>query len=150
MKIGMAADHGGYALKEQLSEFIQSLGYEVKDYGALTYDAKDDYPDLVIPLAKGVAAKEVAKGIAVCGSGVGAAIAANKVKDVRASVIMDTYSARQGVEHDAMNVMCLGGRIVGIEVAQELVKAYIEAEYSGEERHNRRLGKVTKLEEDWG
>ncbi len=149
MKIGLAADHGGYALKEQLSEYIQGLGYEVYDYGARTYDAKDDYPDLVIPLAQGVARKEVVKGIAVCGSGVGAAIAANKIKDVRASVIMDTYSARQGVEHDAMNVMCLGGRIIGIEVAQELVKAYLEAEYSGAERHNRRLGKVQDLEDKW-
>lgn len=149
MKIGLAADHGGFALKEHLSKFIRNLGYEVVDYGALTYDAKDDYPDFAIPLAKGVVDQAVEKGIVICGSGVGAAIAANKVKGARASVITDAYSAKQGVEHDAMNVMCLGGRITGIAVAEELVKNYIEASYTGEERHNRRLGKVTNLEANW-
>lgn len=149
MKIGVAADHGGFALKEQVVQLLTQLGYEVKDYGALTYDASDDYPDFVLPLAKGVAAKEVEKGIAVCGSGVGAAIAANKIKGIRASVITDSYSAKQGVEHDAMNVMCLGGRITGIAVAEELVKNYVEAAYTGEERHNRRLSKVEAIEQEW-
>jgi ribose 5-phosphate isomerase B len=149
MKIGIAADHGGFALKEQIIDLIQTLGHEVVDFGALTYDAKDDYPDFVIPLAQAVTANKIDKGIAVCGSGVGAAIAANKVKGARASVITDSYSARQGVEHDAMNIMCLGGRITGIAVAEELVKAYVDAIYTDEERHNRRLGKVEDLENSW-
>jgi ribose 5-phosphate isomerase B len=149
MKIGIAADHGGYALKEHLKELIESLGHEIKDYGAHTYDAADDYPDFIIPLSEGVMADEVDRGIAVCGSGVGAAIAANKVKGIRASVITDSYSASQGVEHDAMNVMCLGGRISGVAVAEELVRQYLSATYTGEERHNRRLGKVEQLEKDW-
>ena len=149
MKIGIAADHGGFALKEQIIELIQTLGHEVIDFGALTYDAQDDYPDFVIPLAQAVTTRKVHKGIAVCGSGVGAAIAANKVKGARASVITDSYSARQGVEHDAMNIMCLGGRITGIAVAEELVKAYVNAAYTNEDRHNRRLGKVETLENNW-
>ncbi len=149
MKIGVAADHGGFALKEHLSKFINHLGHEVVDYGALTYDVKDDYPDFAIPLARGVVDNEVNKGIVICGSGVGAAIAANKVKGARASVITDAYSAKQGVEHDAMNVMCLGGRITGIAVAEELVRNYIDAKYTGEERHNRRLEKVTNVENSW-
>ncbi|MEM1328766.1 MAG: RpiB/LacA/LacB family sugar-phosphate isomerase [Bacteroidota bacterium] len=149
MKIGIAADHGGFALKEHLKELIESLGHEVKDYGAHIYDAADDYPDFIIPLSEGVMAKEVDRGIGVCGSGVGAAIAANKIKGIRASVITDAYSASQGVEHDAMNVMCLGGRISGVAVAEELVRQYLSAHYTGEERHNRRLGKVERLEDNW-
>ncbi|MEM6698682.1 MAG: RpiB/LacA/LacB family sugar-phosphate isomerase [Bacteroidota bacterium] len=149
MKIGLAADHGGFALKEQIATWIKKYGHEVQDFGALTYDAQDDYPDFIIPLAQAVAKGEVNRGIAVCGSGVGAAIAANKVKGAKASVITDAYSAAQGVEHDAMNVMCLGGRITGIAVAEQLVKNYLEAQYTGEERHDRRLGKVEDLEKNW-
>jgi ribose 5-phosphate isomerase B len=149
MKIGLAADHGGFALKEQLVQFIKKMGHEVVDYGAHIYDAQDDYPDFVIPLTEAVMRKEVDKGIAVCGSGVGAAIAANKVKGARASVITDAYSAKQGVEHDAMNVMCLGGRITGIAVAEDLVHNYINSAYTGEDRHNRRLNKVSDMEKKW-
>ncbi|MEM9885062.1 MAG: RpiB/LacA/LacB family sugar-phosphate isomerase [Bacteroidota bacterium] len=149
MKIGIAADHGGFALKEHIIQLIEKWGYEVKDFGALTYDSVDDYPDFVIPLTQAVVNGEVNRGIAVCGSGVGAAIAANKVKGARASVITDSYSAKQGVEHDAMNVMCLGGRITGVAVVEDLVKNYLEANYTGEERHDRRLGKVAALENDW-
>ncbi len=146
MKIGIAADHGGYEMKEFIAQLLQEAGHEVTDYGAYKYEATDDYPDLVIPLAQAVAKGIVERGIAVCGSGVGAAIAANKVKGVRSAVIAEAYSAAQGVEHDAMNLMCLGGRVIGPELAKVLVKAFLEANYTGEERHNRRLQKVADLE----
>ncbi len=146
MKLGIAADHGGYALKEKLSGLIREAGHEVVDFGAKAYDPVDDYPDFVIPLARAVAAGAVDRGLAVCGSGVGASIAANKVKGVRAALITETYSARQGVEHDDMNLLCLGGRVIGIELAKELVFAFLGAEYTGEERHRRRLAKISALE----
>ena len=149
MEIGLAADHGGFQLKEEIKEFLTAQGFVVRDYGALDYDAKDDYPDLILPLARAVSDGEVSKGIGVCGSGVGAAIAANKIKNVRAALITESYSARQGVEHDDMNLICLGGRVIGIELAKELVNAFIAADYSGEERHQRRLNKVTILEKNW-
>jgi len=147
MKIGLAADHGGYELKNQIQQWLLDAGFETEDLGAHTYDAKDDYPDLVHPLAQAVAQGTVGRGIAVCGSGVGAAIVANKTKGVRAALITETYSARQGVEHDDMNVMCLGGRVIGPELAKELVFAFAKARYSGEERHNRRLQKLKALEQ---
>jgi RpiB/LacA/LacB family sugar-phosphate isomerase len=146
MAIGIAADHGGFHLKEQLLVFLREGGYDIVDFGALQYDSSDDYPDFVAPLARAVAARQVERGIAVCGSGVGAAIAANKIKGIRAALVTETYSARQGVEHDAMNLICLGGRVIGIELAKELLSAFLQAEYSGEERHERRLGKVAELE----
>lgn len=146
MKIGIAADHGGYALKEKLLVLIRDAGFEVVDFGALSYDPVDDYPDFVIPLARALAAGEVDRGLAVCGSGVGASIAANKVRGVRAALITETYSARQGVEHDDLNLLCLGGRVIGIELAKELLRAFLDAEFSGEERHQRRLGKIAALE----
>jgi len=146
MKIGIAADHGGYALKEKLSGLIREAGHELVDFGATSYDPIDDYPDFVIPLAQAVAGAEVDRGLAVCGSGVGASIAANKVKGVRAALITETYSARQGVEHDDLNLLCLGGRVIGIELAKELVFAFLAAEFTGEERHRRRLGKNADLE----
>lgn len=149
MKIGIAADHGGFELKNKIAEMIKSAGYEVIDYGAHEYDKLDDYPDLIIPLAEGISKGEVEKGIAVCGSGVGASVVANKVKGVRAALITETYSAHQGVEHDALNAICLGGRVIGEELAREIVFAFLEAKYSGEERHERRLGKVINLEKDW-
>ncbi len=149
MKIGIAADHGGFDLKQQIVGIIEAEGYEVVDYGAHEYDKADDYPDLIIPLAQGISKGDIEKGIAVCGSGVGACVVANKIKGVRAALITETYSAHQGVEHDALNVICLGGRVIGIELAREIVRAFLEAEYSGEERHKRRLGKVNKLEENW-
>ena len=117
MKIGLAADHGGYQLKEQIKDFLSGNGYEIVDFGAATQNNQDDYPDFVIPLAKAVAAAEVERGIAVCGSGVGASIAANKIPGVRAALIHDHFSAHQGVEDDNMNLLCLGGRIIGTRVA---------------------------------
>ncbi len=149
MKIGIAADHGGFDLKQIVVEMIKAEGYDVIDYGAHEYDKYDDYPDLIIPLAEGISKGEVQKGIAICGSGVGASIVANKVKNVRAALITETYSAHQGVEHDALNVICLGGRVIGQELAREIVFAFLNAEYTGEERHDRRLGKVNQLEDNW-
>lgn len=146
MKIGLAADHGGYELKNHIASWLEAAGYEVLDLGAHDYDAQDDYPDLVFPLAKAVSEGSVERGIAICGSGVGAAIVANKRKGVRAALITETYSARQGVEHDDMNLMCLGGRVIGPELARELVFAFANARYSGEARHNRRLDKLKQIE----
>ena len=146
MKIGIAADHGGYELKEILRAFLSKLGYEVVDFGAFQQDDTDDYPDLIIPLAQAVARKEVERGVAVCGSGVGAAIVANKIPGVRAALINDHFSAHQGVEDDDMNLICLGGRITGNRVAEEFVQTFLEARFSGAERHLRRLRKVIELE----
>lgn len=146
MKIGIAADHGGYELKEVLKPYLTNLGYEVVDYGAHQYDSLDDYPDLILPLARAVSGREVERGVAVCGSGVGAAIVANKIPGVRAALINDHFSAHQGVEDDDMNLLCLGGRITGNRVAEEFVRAFLEARFSGAERHLRRLNKVMELE----
>lgn len=146
MKIGIAADHGGYELKNIIHSFIKEKGHDVVDFGAFELDNKDDYPDFVIPLARAVAQKEVERGVAVCGSGVGAAIAANKIAGVRAALINDHFSAHQGVEDDDMNLICLGGRVTGFASAQELVMAFLEAKFSGLERHNRRIKKVQSLE----
>lgn len=150
MKIGVAADHGGFELKNIIHEFLLSLHYEVIDFGAHEKNDLDDYPDLIIPLAKAVATKEVERGIAVCGSGVGAAIVANKIAGVRASLINDHFSAHQGVEDDDMNLLCLGGRITGIAAAKELAQAFLEAKFSGEEKYTRRLNKVIALEKTNG
>jgi len=146
MKIGVCADHGGYALKEIILVFLNKMGYEVKDFGAFKQDNQDDYPDFVIPLARAVASNVVPRGIAVCGSGVGASIAANKVAGVRAALIQDHFSAHQGVEDDDMNLICLGGRVTGFASAEELILAFLKATFSGAERHVRRLEKIKKLE----
>ncbi len=146
LRIGVAADHGGFELKEQIKEEIRSLGHAVVDFGAAEYDPADDYPDFVIPLARAVANKEVDRGLAFCGSGVGASIAANKVQGVRAALINEIYSARQGVEDDDMNVMCLGGRVISFALAWELVQAFLKARFKGRERYQRRLNKVAELE----
>ncbi len=148
MKIGIAADHGGFELKQQIVSLLTEKGYKVTDFGADTLDRQDDYPDFVAPLARAVASGLADRGIAICGSGVGAAIVANKVKGVRAALITETYSARQGVEHDDLNLLCLGGRVIGPELAKELISAFLEARYTGEERHERRLEKLAQLEED--
>jgi len=147
MKIGIAADHGGFELKGAITAHLAHLGHEVVDYGAYQLNKDDDYPDFVIPLAQAVAQGELAKGIAVCGSGVGAAIAANKIKGARASLVADHFSAHQGVEDDDMNILCLGGRITGSSLALELAETFIHAAFSGKERHLRRLHKVMSLEE---
>jgi len=146
MKVGIAADHGGFELKQIIQSFLLSLNYEVIDFGAYEKNDFDDYPDFVIPLSKAVAAMELEKGIAICGSGVGAAIAANKIAGVRASLITDHFSAHQGVEDDDMNLLCLGGRITGFAVARELVKVFLEAKFSGGEKYVRRLNKIKVLE----
>ena len=146
MKLGIAADHGGFTLKEEIKAWIESAGHEVKDFGAHSYDQFDDYPDFVIPLAKAVASGEVKYGIAICGSGVGASIAANKISGVRASLIHDSFSAHQGVEDDDMNMICLGGRVIGSKIAEELITAFLNARYIGAERHKRRLDKIKALE----
>ncbi|MDV3310700.1 MAG: RpiB/LacA/LacB family sugar-phosphate isomerase [Cyclobacteriaceae bacterium] len=146
MKIGIAADHGGYTLKESLVRYLQSRNYDVKDFGAHGLDDQDDYPDFVVPLARAVASGEVSRGIAVCGSGVGASIAANKIKGVRAALITDPFSARQGVEDDDMNLICLGGRVIGQRLAEVFVEEFLNATFSGAERHKRRLDKVARLE----
>ena len=146
MKIGIAADHGGYALKEVIHPFLTEAGYEVVDFGAYSQNNLDDYPDFVVPLAKAVAGKEVDRGIAICGSGVGASIVANKVAGVRAALIHDHFSAHQGVEDDDMNLLCLGGRVTGDMAAEELILAFLKAEFTGAERHLRRLQKVKQLE----
>ncbi|RTL59026.1 MAG: ribose 5-phosphate isomerase B [Sphingobacteriales bacterium] len=146
MKIGIAADHGGFELKQVIHNLLISLEYEIADFGAFEKDDLDDYPDYIIPLAKAVANKQVDKGIAICGSGVGAAIVANKLPGVRASLINDHFSAHQGVEDDDMNIICLGGRITGTAVAKELVEAFVVAKFSGGEKYVRRLEKISQLE----
>jgi ribose 5-phosphate isomerase B len=145
-KIAVAADHGGYPLKERVKEIIREMGYEPVDLGAHQMDPKDDYPDFARYVGQAIQHGQVQRGILLCGSGVGACIAANKLKGVRASVCHDVYSAHQGVEHDAMNVLCLGSRIIGPQLAEDLVRAFISADFSGEERHSRRLDKVKAME----
>jgi ribose 5-phosphate isomerase B len=147
MKIGVATDHGGFGLKEELIAKLRAAGHEVTDFGAHSLTPGDDYPDFVVPLAEAVVARKVERGIAICGSGVGAAVCANKVNGVRAGLIHDHFSARQGVEDDHMNILCMGGRTVGPEVAWDLVQAYLAAEYSQAERHLRRLSKIAALED---
>lgn len=146
MRIGIATDHGGFVLKEDLLVRLKKAGHEVVDFGAHSLETGDDYPDFVIPLARSVAAGEVDRGIAVCGSGVGASIAANKIHGARAALILDHFSARQGVEDDNMNIICLGGRVVGPEAAWDLTQAFLAAEFTQAERHLRRLGKVAQAE----
>jgi ribose 5-phosphate isomerase B len=145
-RIGVAADHGGYDLKAYLVGQLCDAGYDVVDFGDHRADPDDDYPDYVVPLARAVADCEIERGVAVCGSGVGACVAANKVPGVRACLITDVFSARQGVEDDNLNVICLGGRVLGNALAWELLKTFLDARFSGAERHERRLAKVTKLE----
>jgi ribose 5-phosphate isomerase B len=147
MRVGIATDHGGFKLKEDLLDRLTAAGHDVVDFGAHGLVPGDDYPDFVIPLARAVSAGQVERGIAVCGSGVGAEICANKIPGVRAGLIGDCFSAHQGVEDDHMNVLCMGGRTVGPEVAWEFVKTYLASEFSQAERHLRRLSKVAALEE---
>ena len=145
MRVGIAADHGGFALKGQVAELLRGSGYTVVDFGAHQLDPEDDYPDFIIPLAKSIAAGEVERGVALCGSGVGASIAANKVPGVRAGLIHDVFSARQGVEDDEVNVICLGEKVIGSALAWDLIKAFLDARFSGTPRHLRRLAKVKAL-----
>jgi ribose 5-phosphate isomerase B len=146
MRVGIATDHGGFGLKEDLLKHLQAAGHEIIDFGADKMSSDDDYPDFVVPLAQAVAAGTVDRGVAVCGSGVGASICANKIPGIRAALIHDHFSAQQGVEDDHMNIICLGGRTVGPSVAWELVQTFLAAEYSQAARHLRRLMKVSLLE----
>jgi len=146
MRVGIAADHGGFELKQQLLDVLRAEGYEVRDFGPAEFDPLDDYPDYVIPLAKAVARGDLERGVAVCGSGVGACVVANKVPGVRAALIHEGFSAHQGVEDDNMNIVCVGGRVVGSTFALELVRSFLAARFSGAERHTRRLAKITALE----
>ena len=146
MKIALGCDHGGFPLKQNIADVLKKLGHEVVDCGAFAYDAKDDYPDFAEAVARAVQRGKAQKGIIVCGSGVGACVAANKLKGVRAGLCHDTYSAAQGVEHDDMNVLTLGSRVIGPELAFECAVAFLRAAFSGEERHRRRLNKVLAIE----
>jgi ribose 5-phosphate isomerase B len=148
MRIGMAADHGGFELKRQLAAALKSLPFEVTDFGAYEMVPEDDYPDFVVPLAKAVARGDVERGLAICGSGVGACVAANKVPGVRAALIYDVFSAHQGVEDDDMNVICLGARVIGYSLAWDLVQTFLKAHFKGTERFQRRLEKVAALERE--
>ncbi len=145
-RIGVAADHGGFALKEQLVGMLRGAGYDVLDFGDGEPRPDDDYPDFVVPLARAVASGEVDRGVAICGSGVGASVVANKVAGVRACLIHETFSAHQGVEDDDLIRACLGGLVVGHALAWELVQTFLAAEFSGAQRHCRRLAKVAELE----
>ena len=147
MRVGIAADHGGFLLKEQLMTALRNEGYELVDFGASHLDPSDDYPDFVIPLGKAVTRGDIERGVTLCGSGVGACIAANKVPGVRAALITDVFSAHQGVEDDDMNLICMGARVVGFALALELIRVFLQARFIGAERHRRRLAKVKQLDE---
>ncbi len=148
MKIGLASDHGGFEIKQQLKERFSKLDIEIVDFGNSVSQSGDDYPDFVLPLAKAVAQGTVERGIAICGSGVGASIAANKIRGARAALVHDHFAAHQGVEDDNMNILCLGGRIIGIETAIDLSLTFLNATFSNEERHRRRLQKIALSEND--
>lgn len=146
MRVAIGADHGGFEMKGQLAELLTQAGNEVLDFGNKVLDPGDDYPDFAIPVARAVAEGQADRGILICGSGVGASVAANKVAGARAALIHDNYSARQGVEDDNMNVLCLGGRTTGVAVAWDCVLNFLSAQFSGAERHRRRLAKVEPTE----
>jgi len=147
MRVGIAADHGGFALKQELVAHLRAASYEVVDFGNSFRDPDDDYPDFVIPLAEALSAQQVDRGIAICGSGVGASVCANKIPGIRAALIHDNFSARQGVEDDHLNIICVGGRTVGLSVAWDLINTFLTAQFSSAERHLRRLTKVASLEQ---
>ncbi len=147
MRVALGADHNGFGLKQEMVEWLAAWGHETLDLGAAQLDPVDDYPDYAEAVSEAVTTGRADRGILVCGSGVGASLAANKARGVRAGMCHDTYSARQGVEHDDMNVLCLGTRVIGPELAKELVQAFLAARFTGEERHRRRLQKIQALEE---
>ncbi len=146
MKIAFGSDHAGFEIKEEIKSFLTSLNIDFVDLGAYEFDALDDYPDFAKNVGYAIRNGEAQKGIIVCGSGVGASITANKIKGVRAGLCHDGYSAHQGVEHDDMNVLCIGSRIIGIELIKEIIISFINAKFSGEERHSRRLQKLLDIE----
>jgi RpiB/LacA/LacB family sugar-phosphate isomerase len=145
MRVALAADHAGFELKEKIAGYLKAKGFEVMDLG--THDQESvDYPDFARAIGKVLQEEKAERGILICGSGVGACVAANKMSNVRAGLCHDTYSAHQGVEHDDINVLCLGARIIGEELAKELVSAFLAARFTGEERHVRRLTKIEAME----
>jgi ribose 5-phosphate isomerase B len=146
MRVGIATDHGGFSLKEELITRLRAAGHEIVDFGAHGLNPEDDYPDFVVPLAQAVVAGHVQRGVAVCGSGVGASVCANKVAGIRAALVHDHFSAKQGVEDDHLNILCMGGRTVGPAVAWDLVQTFLDAEFSQADRHLRRLAKVARIE----
>lgn len=150
MKVAVGADHAGLDLKVQLVPWLESAGHEVVDVGAHTLDPADDFPDFAAAVARSINDGVAERGVMVCGSGVGATIATNKVSGIRASLCHDTYTARQGVEHNDMNVICIGGRVIGIETAKEVVTAFLGADYTPEVRFQRRIDKVSELEQNRG
>ena len=149
MRIAVGADHAGFALKELLVPWLRASGHEVDDLGAKALVLDDDYPDLALPVARAVQSASAERGIIVCGSGVGASVLANKVPGVRAGLCHDTYSSHQGVEHDDMNVLCLGGRIIGVELSKEVVKSFLDARFTPEPRFQRRLNKLLDIEKSY-
>ncbi|MGH9940960.1 MAG: ribose 5-phosphate isomerase B [Pyrinomonadaceae bacterium] len=146
MRIAIGADHGGFPLNERIIEELRAAGHEIEDFGTHDGTKPDDYPDYARSVGEAVRDGRVEVGIVICGSGVGASVAANKLRGVRAALVADTYSAHQSREHDDCNVLCLGARIVGSEVASEIVRAFVNARFTGEERHVRRLQKVLEIE----
>ncbi|MCI0476550.1 MAG: ribose 5-phosphate isomerase B [Anaerolineales bacterium] len=148
MKIAIGADHGGFSLKQAIADEVRKLGHTIVDCGALAYDAQDDYPDFARAVSAAIQRGDAQRGIVLCGSGVGASIAATKMRGIRAALCHDTYSAHQGVEHDDMNVLCLGARIVGDALACEIVRAFLSAQFDTSERFQRRLNKVLEIEKN--
>jgi len=148
MLIAIAADHAGFRLKELMVKFLKELGHEMVDLGTQSEEPVD-YPDYARKVAEVIMSQKVERGILICGSGVGACAAANKFPGIRAAICHDTYSAHQGVEHDDLNVLCLGARVVGIELAKEIVRVWLSAVFSGEARHRRRLAKIDQIEKEW-
>ncbi|HEV2911764.1 MAG TPA: ribose 5-phosphate isomerase B [Pyrinomonadaceae bacterium] len=150
MRIAIGADHGGFPLNEQVIEELRALGHEIQDFGTHDGTQADDYPDYALGVGRAVQSGRADLGLLVCGSGVGASVAANKLRGVRAALCGDTYSAHQSREHDDCNVLCLGARVVGTELALDIVRAFINARFTGEERHRRRLAKITEIENQGG
>ena len=149
MKIAIGADHAGYDMKQTLLPFLTKLGYEVIDLGTDTADIPSDYPDYARLVGAAVTSGQAERGVLVCGSGVGVSVAANKIPGIYAALCHDTYSAHQGVEHDKMNVICIGARIIGSELAREIVKTFLAARFTGEERHVRRTDKIRAIETEY-
>lgn len=146
MRIAIGADHGGYPLNERIIEELRAAGHELIDFGTHDGSQPDDYPDYAIQVGQAIQHGEAEIGILICGSGVGAAVAANKLAGIRAALCGDTYSAHQSREHDDCNMLCLGARVTGVELALEIVRAFVAARFTGEERHQRRLSKVAAIE----
>ena len=148
MKVAIGADHAGFELKGEIVRWLESAGHQVKDLGAHVMDPDDDYPDSAVAVANSLRSGEMERGVIICGSGVGACITANKVRGIRACLCHDTYTARQGVQHDDMNVVCIGGRVIGIELTKAVLEAFLEARFIPEPRFQRRLEKLAQIEQN--